>query len=36
MNRYTLDPTPPSNLDMCIASSNAKFKEIVFRTLARG
>jgi inosine-uridine nucleoside N-ribohydrolase len=36
MNRYTLDPTPPANVDMCIASSNAKFKEIVFRTLARG
>jgi purine nucleosidase len=35
MNRYTLDPTPPANVDMCIASSNAKFKEIVFRTLAR-
>jgi purine nucleosidase len=35
MNRYTLDPTPPANMDMCIASSNAKFKEIVFRSLAR-
>ena len=34
-NIYTLAPTPPTNVDMCIEASNDKFKQLVFATLAK-
>jgi inosine-uridine nucleoside N-ribohydrolase len=34
-NRYSLAPTPPANANLCVKASNARFKELVFRTLAQ-
>jgi inosine-uridine nucleoside N-ribohydrolase len=34
-NIYTLAQQPPSNVDICVAASNEKFKQLVFTTLSR-
>lgn len=34
-NIYTQAPQPPTNVDICIAASNEKFKQLVFATLGR-
>ncbi|MCQ8277341.1 nucleoside hydrolase [Acetobacteraceae bacterium KSS8] len=34
-NRYNMQPTPPPNANLCVAADNARFKALVFRTLAQ-
>lgn len=34
MNRYSLEPTPPSNVDICLSASNTLFKKKVFEMLS--
>lgn len=34
-NKYTLEPTPAANVNICVAASNDGFKKLVFRTLSQ-